>query len=148
MAYDESEDPEELLKYDDFGDFDNNNSISSTDNFSNNELVLDNGLRVSHRRFLRTNKHHHRQQQQQQQSLDKEEEKEEDVLSLASLPRRERRQQQHHHNTLAITDGSTSQQQNTAQGIRETSAKQHFIQKLSTKNNLNTTLRARAQVPI
>ena len=147
MAYDESEDPEELLKYYDFGDLDDNNNISSTDHFSNNELILDNGLRVSHRRFLKINKHHHRQQQR---SLDQEEEEKEkeEVLSLASLPRRERRQQQHHHNRLAITDGNISSQQNTAQGIRETSAKQHFIQKLSTKNNLNTTLRARAQVPI
>ncbi|KAI9251489.1 C2H2 type zinc-finger-domain-containing protein, partial [Phascolomyces articulosus] len=53
MAYDESEDPEELLKYYDFGDLDQDNATSATVNDDSNELVLKNGLRVSHRRFLK-----------------------------------------------------------------------------------------------
>ena len=152
MAYDESEDPEELLKYYDFGDLDNNNNIiSSTDTISNTELVLNDGSRISHRRFLNTNKHYYRQQQQQALDKKEEEEEEEEKQDILLLPRRERRQQQYNSNRLTITDGNTSeqrQQQNTIQGIREVSVKQHYMHKLSAKNNLNTTLRYRAQTPI
>ena len=55
MAYDESEDPDELLKYYDFGELDGSSHAALAD--SMDELVLENGTRVAHRRFL---KQHHR----------------------------------------------------------------------------------------
>ncbi|KAI8140054.1 hypothetical protein BJV82DRAFT_581624 [Fennellomyces sp. T-0311] len=132
MAYDESEDPDELLKYYDFGDLDTSSSATWVDNM--NELVLENGTRVGHRRFLK----HHRHVRK-----DTDDTKEDDAASIASLPRRERRHR------LAITDGSSvEQRESRVEGIKAASAKRNFEQHVSVKHNMNTTLRARAQVPI
>ncbi|KAI9485025.1 C2H2 type zinc-finger-domain-containing protein [Zychaea mexicana] len=141
MAYDESEAPEELLKYYDFGDLDQDGTSPSSATVADksSELVLNNGLRVTHRRFLKPHKNHRKEVEDVAAAAAA---NDDDDVSVASLPRRERRHR------LAITDGKAAQQQqSTAQGIRAVSAKQHFEQQVSVKHNLNVTRRARDQVP-
>ncbi|KAJ8654524.1 hypothetical protein O0I10_009830 [Lichtheimia ornata] len=145
MAYDESEDPEELLKYYNFGVTDTTSTPEdhAVVNGSKSELVLDNGLRIGHRRFLKHYKKHH-----QTNSADDKpsEEADDDTASLASLPRRERR-----HQRLAITDGNDQQQQQiarTIEGKKAASARQYAEQRKAVKHNLNATRRAREQNPI
>lgn len=145
MAYDESEDPEELLKYYNFGVTDTTSTPEehAVVDGSKNELVLDNGLRIGHRRFLKHYKKHHQAITTDDHPS---EEHDDDTASLASLPRRERR-----HQRLAITDGNDQQQQQiarTIEGKKAASARQYAEQRMAVKHNLNATKRAREQNPI
>lgn len=69
MAYDETEDPEELLKYYDFGlsneDLAEPNAGNNTVAMDTDELVLQNGLRVGHRKFLKQYKQQHHPRKEQ-----------------------------------------------------------------------------------
>jgi pre-60S factor REI1 len=57
MAYDESEDPEQLLKYYDFGIEDTMDV--HTENMNEDKLVLQSGIKLGHRKFLKDYKKNH-----------------------------------------------------------------------------------------
>lgn len=128
MAYDESEDPEELLKYYDFGD------LSHDEEHNTNEPVY--GAKLVHRNDNR--KRHHLSKNTVDESLS------EENNSLESLRTRKERRHQ-----LAITDGSKElDMKKTADGIQELTKKKAFGKKLSLKQNNNQLLRLRIQNPI
>lgn len=141
MAYDESENPEDLLRYYDFGNLED---LSSTTTAPENvddkhkELILPSGSRVGHRRFLKYYKQHHvtKEKNDKEASL-----VEESDSKLESLQRRERRAK------LAITDGREEQHSKRYEGIKQAAAKQQFQHQFGVKHNINNTLRMRDQVP-
>ncbi|KAI9317949.1 C2H2 type zinc-finger-domain-containing protein [Dichotomocladium elegans] len=152
MAYDESEDPDELLRYYDFGAV-NDTSTRSHDNNNNNgdpeyhsdELVLENGTRICSRRSFR----HHYKQHHHMVKKETQDEKEDATTAIASLPRRERR----HPHQLTITDVAAQQKQQeqhaqTFQGVQAAAAQLYEDQRYATKHNVNTLKRFRTQNPI
>jgi pre-60S factor REI1 len=58
MAYDESEDPEQLLKYYDF-DIEELMDVDTAEKLNGNELVLQSGIKLGHRKFLKDYKKNH-----------------------------------------------------------------------------------------
>ncbi|KAI7898748.1 C2H2 type zinc-finger-domain-containing protein [Cokeromyces recurvatus] len=133
MAYDESEDPEELLKYYHF-DF---TEVNPMDIDKDHELALENGLKLGHRKFLKYYKRSHNRKIQGHPS---EEEQQTAVDKPESLRRKERRH-------LTITDGKEQDIKRTANGIKEATVRNEFFKQLSVKQNNNQTLRARIQNP-
>ncbi|KAI9306088.1 C2H2 type zinc-finger-domain-containing protein [Cunninghamella echinulata] len=160
MAYDDSEDPEALLQFYDFGPIDLD-SIEHEDKTllnDDNELLLENGTKVGHRQRLRYFKQRlrRREAQDEKQQLLSIEAKEHAVAQIAELAqsegnplnRKQRRQ-------LLLTDSANLKDPQTAlttiksaQGQKEFSIKNDFHQQVSVKNNRNTLLRFRHQVPV
>ncbi|KAI9481600.1 MAG: C2H2 type zinc-finger-domain-containing protein [Benjaminiella poitrasii] len=140
MAYDESEDPEKLLKFYDFGlTEDAMEIIEESTSTSNNELVLENGLKLGHRKFLKDYK-----KNQTRKTLVPESE-EHQQTSADDKPESLRRKERRH---LTITDGKEQDIKRTAEGIKEAVVHKEFARQLAFKQNNNLTLRARNQNPI
>ncbi|KAI7876590.1 hypothetical protein K492DRAFT_210235 [Lichtheimia hyalospora FSU 10163] len=144
MAYDDTEDPAELLH---FYDFEPLQEVTNPTVSSSNELVLQSGHRLGHRHDLKFFKQRLRRNHTDQ-VLDKTKaiEDAERLAREQGLTRKERR------HLLAITDGRTKVQSSDNRsskmdGIRETIVQQGFQRQVALKQNLNTTLRARCQVP-
>jgi pre-60S factor REI1 len=53
MAYDQSEDPEQLLKFYDFGTLEEDMDIDVASKGDDNELVLENGVKLGNRKFAK-----------------------------------------------------------------------------------------------
>ncbi|KAL9537167.1 hypothetical protein MBANPS3_012020 [Mucor bainieri] len=139
MAYDESEDPEQLLKFYDFGIEDEAEPMDvDEDKPNSNELVLENGVKLGHRKFL---KYYKRNQARKTLVSEADEAQQQQQDQPETLRRKERRH-------LAITDGKEQELQRTAEGIKETAKKQDFARQLAFKQNNNQLLRARIQNPI
>lgn len=132
MAYDETEDPDELLKYYDFGDL-SAEPVAKTTN-GDQEIVLPNGTQIGHRRLW----YQYRQRTRPEAPVS--DETQVSTRIDPSLPRRERRH-------LAITSGQEQSEQ-AKQGIREAKIKQRYQDSMAIKHNLTNTLRARNQNPI
>ncbi|KAI8644359.1 C2H2 type zinc-finger-domain-containing protein [Parasitella parasitica] len=135
MAYDESEDPEQLLKFYDF-DIENIEPADADGGNANQyELVLENGVKLGHRKFLK----YYRKNQARKPLVAPE------VEETQQQPETLRRKERRH---LAITDGKEQEVQRTAEGIKETAKKQDFVRQVAFKQNSNQLLRARIQNPI
>ncbi|KAI9497903.1 C2H2 type zinc-finger-domain-containing protein [Zychaea mexicana] len=148
MAYDDSEDPEDLLNYYDFEPL--QESVAATKTSDDTELILENGARLGHRqnvRFFRQRLRRNREEEEGQETNSaKRLEEAEAYAREQGLTRRERR------HLLAITDGRKSgggdQNASTYEGIREAAVKRDFQRDVGIKHNMATTLRLRNQVPI
>ncbi|KAI8888814.1 hypothetical protein K501DRAFT_320725 [Backusella circina FSU 941] len=149
MAYDETEDPEALLRFYNFGsmseqDFEASTADTTLNN--NDELILASGERLGHRRFMRYFKQRPRRPSQEDEESDK-------PLSIAEaaaqngieLPeprnRKERRR-------LALTDGRSLNREELLRRLPEVVQKQDFQRQTSMRNNLVATSRLRIQNPI
>ncbi|CAO3624949.1 unnamed protein product [Cunninghamella blakesleeana] len=160
MAYDDSEDPEILLQFYDFGPIDLDSFEPEDKSFINDddELLLENGARIGHRQRLRYFKQRLRrretQDEKQMLTIEAKEHAIEQITKLAQsegtpLNRKQRRQ-------LLLTDGTDLRDPQTAlttitssaQGQKEFSIKNEFHQQVSVKGNKNILLRFRTQVPI
>lgn len=159
MAYDDTEDPEALLKYYDFGtDTSDTEAASET---KNGELQLQSGIRLSNRHFLKSYKrqHHRSTAEEQPQVDDKEagdqEEASDSDLSLVVSTQQDqpeslaknRKERRHPH--LTITDGQVEQQKSmTLGGIHEAALKHAYQSNIGVKQNSINTFRFRTQNPI
>ncbi|KAI9250591.1 C2H2 type zinc-finger-domain-containing protein [Phascolomyces articulosus] len=147
MAYDDSEEPEDLLCFYDFEPL--QESVPATKTNDDTELVLVNGARLGHRqnvRFFRQRLRRNREEDEKA-SPAKLLEEAEAFAREQGLSRKERR------NLLAITDGrrgvgNHDQNASTLNGIREAAVRRNFRGDIGIKHNLGTTLRLRNQVPI
>ncbi|KAG2201445.1 hypothetical protein INT47_001494 [Mucor saturninus] len=131
MAYDESEDPEQLLKFYDFGFEEEQETIDMDGNAD--ELVLESGVKLGHRKFLKYYKRHAARKTLLPEQA-------EEVEQPETLRRKERRH-------LAITDGQEKELKSTAEGIKEAEKSKEFSRNVAFKKNTNQTLRARIQNP-
>jgi pre-60S factor REI1 len=160
MAYDDTEDPEALLKYYDFGpDTSDTEAPSET---KNGELQLLSGTRLGNRHFLKSYKRqHHRStaEEQQQQRVDDQGADDQgasgpDPSLVVSRQQvhpeslaKNRKERRHPH--LAITDGQAEQQKNmTLGGIHEAALKHAYQSSVGVKQNAINTFRFRTQNPI
>ncbi|CAO3594297.1 unnamed protein product [Absidia cylindrospora] len=172
MAYDDSEDVDALLQYYDFGtvtDDGSDDPMAGTEKIQNGDLVLHNGIRLSHRRLPK----HSRQQKQrsnyhaqynERSNVGDVEAQDDDDSSKSSImavvDQRETQQIQHQeipwknrqerrHPHLAISNGQfENQQSKSAAGIQEAAKKMAYQYHVGVKNNVNSTLRFRTQNPI
>jgi pre-60S factor REI1 len=138
MAYDETEDPEQLLEFYDFGNEGVEPMDIDEDKVNQNELVLESGVKLGHRKFL---KYYRRNQARKVLASESEEAQQQQSDQPETLRRKERRH-------LTITDGKEQEIQRTAEGIKETAKKQDFARQLAFKQNNNQLLRSRIQNPI
>jgi pre-60S factor REI1 len=147
MAYDETEDPEALLRFYNFGsmseqDFEAATADTTLNN--NDELILASGERLGHRRFMRYFKQ--RLRRPSEDETDK-------PLSIAEaaaqngieIPeprnRKERRR-------LALTDGRSLNRAEMLRRLPEIVQKQDYQRQTSMRNNRVATSRLRIQNPI
>jgi pre-60S factor REI1 len=139
MAYDESEDPEELLKYYDFEVNNDDMDVDSEDKSpQENELVLQSGVKLGHRKFM---KYYKRNAARKTLVPESEEAQQQQQEEPETLRRKERRH-------LAITDGKEQELKKTAEGIKEATLSKEFARNVAFKQNTNLRLRARNQNPI
>lgn len=141
MAYDESEDPEQFLKFYDFG----TNSLEEgmdldVKDEAEDQLVLDNGMKLGHRKFLRYYKRNQTRKTLVPAESTEANKEAQQGEPLETLRRKERRH-------LTITDGKEQELKKTADGIKEASKSQDFSRQLAFKQNNNQTLRVRVQNP-
>ncbi|GAA5812803.1 hypothetical protein MFLAVUS_006261 [Mucor flavus] len=149
MAYDESENPEELLKYYNFGTMSEQDFEAATvDTVSNeeDELVLESGERLGNRRFMK----YYKQKLRRSSSSS-----EEDPLLItegeAGEPSNviEPRNRKERRSKLAITDGSMSNSSMLERLPEVAQAQQqHWRRQYSKRSNLVATSRNRIQNPI
>ncbi|KAI8888315.1 hypothetical protein K501DRAFT_320903 [Backusella circina FSU 941] len=139
MAYDESEDPEQLLKFYDFGTQEDGMDIDVADKGGDNELVLESGVKLGNRKFAKFYKQYKPKKETPSEA------EEIQNQQVQQQPETLRRKERRH---LLITDGQVEDIKKTADGIRESNIKQSFFRQVSIKHNTNTTLRARTQNPI
>lgn len=135
MAYDESEDPEELLKYYNFEPL-GDQVLTQTD--ENNELVLESGVKLGHRQFMKHYKQRVRRTTPSQEVVA-------DVPAIEPRNRKERRQITFG-NTSTIATTTTTATTVTVPRLPEIALRQH--QKdytASFRNNLVATNRLRMQ---
>jgi pre-60S factor REI1 len=148
MAYDESENPEDLLRFYNFGTMSEQDFEAATvDTITNedDELVLQNGERVGHRRFMRYYKQHLRRSslsEEEGDPLSITEGQEAGQVVVEPRNRKERRSK------LTITDGSHLQKSDLLRRLPEVVQKQHYQRQSSKRDNLNVTSRLRIQNPI
>lgn len=146
MAYDESENPEDLLRFYNFGTMSEQDFEAATvDTVSNeeNELVLVSGERLGHRRFMKYYKQKVRRPSQ---------EEEVDPLSITegdSAEVIEPRNRKERRSKLAITNG-TQMNGDMLRRLPEVVQvqQQHWQRQSSKKSNLIATTRLRIQNPI
>ncbi|KAI8967457.1 C2H2 type zinc-finger-domain-containing protein [Mycotypha africana] len=167
MAYDETEDAEELLKYYDFSteekdkegddvmmDIDSS-GLSSSIKQEQNPLYKDKHMNIGQRRFLSVYRKKHqlsrksylmKTNEEKAMMKTQEHEPEEPVLHYESL-QRNRKERRH---PLMITSGDkiTMNSKKTQDGIKEVNIKKDFKQQLSLKQNANQLFRLRVQTPI
>ncbi|KAI7865148.1 C2H2 type zinc-finger-domain-containing protein [Spinellus fusiger] len=138
MAYDDTEDPEQLLAFYDFEPFEESGSEEDTPGAYADTLVLGSGVRLGHRKFMRYFKQRHTHPLAQ-----------EDVKVIEAAeegaPETLRRKERRH---LAITEGQEEAVQRTVQGIQEAKYQQEFQRRVGIKSNRLRNLRARTQNPI
>ncbi|CEP14792.1 hypothetical protein [Parasitella parasitica] len=146
MAYDESENPEDLLKFYNFGAMSEEDFEAATvDTVSNqdDELILESGERLGHRRFMRFYRQNPRRSSQDQDPASPLSVTEgETGVAVEPRNRKERRSK------LAITDGSQYQKADLLRRLPEVVQKQHFQRQASKRDNLVATSRLRIQNPI
>jgi len=119
MAYDESEDPEELLKYYNFGTMPEEDCVAATDDpivQEDGELILDSGRVVHHRRFLRHFTHRPHKPSGTQLTTTPSDE-------TAELPEPRNRRERRHR--LLVTDGSAAPEKNLFVRLPESIQKIH-----------------------
>lgn len=146
MAYDESENPEDLLRFYNFGTMSEQDFEAATvDTVSNeeDELVLVSGERLGHRRFMKYYKQKVRRPSQ---------EEEVDPLSITegdSAEVIEPRNRKERRSKLAITNG-TQMNGDMLRRLPEVIQvqQQHWQRQSSKKSNLIATTRLRIQNPI
>lgn len=146
MAYDESENPEDLLRFYNFGTMSEQDFEAATvDTVSNeeDELVLVSGERLGHRRFMKYYKQKVRRPSQ---------EEEVDPLSITegdSAEVIEPRNRKERRSKLAITNG-TQMNGDMLRRLPEVVQvqQQHWQRQSSKKSNLIATTRLRIQNPI
>jgi pre-60S factor REI1 len=141
MAYDESENPEDLLKFYNFGTMSEQDFEAATVDIAPNvedEIVLESGERLGHRRFMRYYK------QKVRRSSQGAEEEKNDPLSIAQegeastaniiepRNRRERRAK------YAITDGKSLGENELLRRLPEVVQKQHWKRQASELSNLSS----------
>lgn len=148
MAYDESENPEDLLRFYNFGSMSEQDFEAATVDTATNEddeLVLQTGERVGHRRFMRYYKQHVRRSSQSEEESDPlsiTEGQEGSQIAVEPRNRKERRSK------LAITDGSHLEKSDILRRLPEIVQKHHYQRQSSKRDNLNVTSRLRIQNPI
>ncbi|CAO3655425.1 unnamed protein product [Mucor hiemalis] len=143
MAYDESEDPEQLLKYYNFGvEEETSMDVDSDTIHQDHELVLENGAKLGHRKFM---KYYKRHAARKPLSAPVSEEAQRLLEHQQQEPESLRRKEKRH---LTITDGKEKDLKRTADGIKEATIAKEFSRNLSLKQNVNQTLRFRTQNPI
>ncbi|KAI8092764.1 C2H2 type zinc-finger-domain-containing protein [Halteromyces radiatus] len=161
MAYDDSEDPEALLQFYDFGPIDLD-SLDQNDDIillnNNTERLLENGTRIGHRQKLRYFKQRLRKTTHDTKtplSIQDKEHAVAEIVALAEsegnpLNRKQRRQLLTDGTALHSDDPQTSLAaiQSTHQAQKEFTRKSDFQQQVAIKNNRNTTRRIRIQVPV
>lgn len=146
MAYDESENPEDLLKFYNFGTMSEEDFEAATvDTVSNqdDELILESGERLGHRRFMRYYKQNVRRSSQDEDAAD--------TLSITQGEAGvavEPRNRKERRSKLAITDGSQYQRADMLRRLPEVVQKQHYQRQSSKRDNLVATSRLRIQNPI
>ncbi|SAL97529.1 hypothetical protein [Absidia glauca] len=164
MAYDDSEDPEALLRFYDFGPIDSFALDSMEEDGlvllnDNTERLLGNGTRIGHRRKLRYFKQRLRKRAPDIKPPLTIEDKKQAVAELASLAEAQgnplNRHQRRH---LLLTSHSILQAQDPQQTLaviqsthhaQKLSARKHnFHEQVALKNNKTTTRRLRIQNPI
>lgn len=146
MAYDESENPEDLLKFYNFGTMSEEDFEAATvDTVSNqdDELILESGERLGHRRFMRYYKQNVRRSSQDEDAADPLSITQGEAgVAVEPRNRKERRSK------LAITDGSQYQRTDMLRRLPEAVQKQHYQRQSSKRDNLVATNRLRIQNPI
>ncbi|KAI9013820.1 C2H2 type zinc-finger-domain-containing protein [Phycomyces nitens] len=144
MAYDDTEDPEQLLAFYDFGPFDEESLSEPDQQFEHqgsDALILANGTRIGHRKFMKYFKQHHAYTPPAEEEVKAIEGAKEETKP-EPMNRRERRA------NLTITDGHEVAAHNTACGIKELALQQEYKRRIDIKSNLVNRRRARKQVPI
>ncbi|KAL0144682.1 C2H2-type zinc finger transcription factor [Mucor lusitanicus] len=145
MAYDESENPEHLLKFYDFGTMSQEDFEAATvDTVSNedDELILESGQRLGHRRFMRYYKQSVRRSSQDESADQLSITQGEAGVAVEPRNRKERRSK------LAITGGSEQDRADMLRRLPEVVQKQHYQRQSSKRDNLVATSRLRIQNPI
>ncbi|KAI8380407.1 C2H2 type zinc-finger-domain-containing protein [Blakeslea trispora] len=146
MAYDESEDPEELLQFYDFGlmsEQDFEAAMIDTTPTSEDEILLASGERVGHRRFMRHYKQKTRkplESTRNPSSLL--------ITENQEMPPFEPRNRKERRSKLAITDGQSISNPDMLAQLPEAVQKQQFRRQVSERNNFVATARLRIQNPI
>ncbi|KAI8991498.1 C2H2 type zinc-finger-domain-containing protein [Mycotypha africana] len=160
MAYDESENPEDLLRYYNFGSMSVEDFEAATADIAtntNDELVLESGERLGHRRFMRYYRQNHARRLSNSTTADPSNplaitnsEGETTVAAAAVVAEPRNRRERRHQNTLLITDGSNgSENLDLLSRLPAIVRQQHDQkQKTSKRYNLVSTSRARNQNPI
>lgn len=151
MAYDESENPEDLLRFYNFGTMSEQDFEAATvevDTIANeeDELVLESGEILGHRRFMRYYKQKFRRLSQ---------EEEQDPLSITAGSSSESanhiiepRNRKERRSKFAITDGTQINKGEMLRRLPEVVQKQHYQRQSSYRSNLVATSRIRIQNPI
>ncbi|KAI8083391.1 C2H2 type zinc-finger-domain-containing protein [Gilbertella persicaria] len=146
MAYDESEDPEELLQFYNFGNMSEQDfeaATIDTDTTPEDELILESGERLGHRRFMRYYKQNMtRKPLPESNGLSITEGGESTAEPMEPRNRKERRSK------LTITDGSHLSKTDLLARLPEVVQKQHYQRQSSKRDNLVATSRMRIQNPI
>lgn len=154
MAYDESENPQDLLRFYNFGSMSEQDFEAATVDVTPNvedELVLESGNRLGHRRFIR----YYRQNLRRSSQGSEDEEEEQDPLLIAQgggassdniivepRNRKERRAK------FTITDGKPLDKGEMLRRLPESVQKQHWRRQTSSMSNFVATSRLRIQNPI
>ncbi|KAI7902484.1 C2H2 type zinc-finger-domain-containing protein [Cokeromyces recurvatus] len=151
MAYDESENPNDLLRFYNFGTMSEEDfEAAIVDPVANqdDELILQSGERIGHRRFMRYYKQKIRKLEHQQQDMLSITQQEEPLEKNTFEPRNRKERRSGHR--LAITDGLSSNQteNNMLRRLPEFIQKQHYQRQSSKRDNLVVTSRMRNQTPI
>ncbi|CAO3613116.1 unnamed protein product [Mucor fragilis] len=145
MAYDESESPEDLLKFYNFGTMSEEDFEAATvDTVPNqdDELILESGERLGHRRFMRYYKQNVRRSSQDEGADPLSITQGEAGVAVEPRNRKERRSK------FAITDGSEQHRADMLRRLPEVVQKQHYQRQASKRDNLVATSRLRIQNPI
>lgn len=153
MAYDESENPEDLLRFYNFGTMSEKDFEAATvDTVSNedDELVLGTGERLGHRRFMRYYKQKLRRPSTEEEGADPLSITEGGENSSESNNMIEPRNRRERRSKLAITDGSHLSNKAMMQRLPEIAhaQQQHWQRQYSERSNWVATARMRIQNPI
>ncbi|KAI9469694.1 MAG: C2H2 type zinc-finger-domain-containing protein [Benjaminiella poitrasii] len=154
MAYDESENPDDLLRFYNFGTMSEQDfeaAIADPITNEDDELVLDSGERIGHRRFMRYYKQRIRKPSSPEDEAtlaitQQGEGATNDNQIIEPRNRKERRSGQR----LAITDGhsASNQADDVLRRLPEYIQKQHYQRQMSKRDNMIATSRLRTQTPI
>lgn len=147
MAYDQSENPEDLLRFYNFGTMSEQDFEAATVDVAPNvedELVLESGERLGHRRFMRYYRQNLRRSSQ--------DEEEQDPLLIAQAGSSENiiepRNRKERRAKFTITDGKPLDKGEMLRRLPEVVQKQQWRRQTSSMSNFVATSRLRIQNPI